>query len=82
MGQQMPGLQRLQGEGFSVGLSGECMWDYRWTGEVEVGELKREISEGKALLGEHREERELKQYAAQGALAFNEEDEVYWRCVH
>lgn len=44
-----------------------------------MGELKGEIPEGEALLGEHREEWKLKQYSAQGALAFNEKDEIHRR---
>jgi len=33
-------------------------------------------------LGEHREERQLKQYSTQGTLATYEEDEVYRRCFN
>lgn len=73
----MSGLQRLQGEGARVGQCGQRLRDHRRAGEAEVGEPQGEVQTRKALLGEHREERELKQYAAQGAVAFNEEDEVY-----
>ena len=60
-----------------MGLGGECMWHHRRASEIKMGELKGEISTREALLGEYREKRELKQYAAQGALAFNEENEIY-----
>lgn len=65
--------------GFSLGLCWQCVRYHRRTSETKVGELTGEIPEGKALLGKHRKKWKLKQYSTQGALAFNEENEIH-RC--
>lgn len=82
MGQPLSGLQRLQGEGAGVGQRGERVRHHRRAGAPQMGESQGEIPPREALLGEHREERKLKQYSTQRTVAFNEEDEVHRRRVH
>lgn len=62
-----------------MGFSWQRMWHHWGTGKTQMGESKGEVSKGETLLGKHRQEWKLKQYSAQGALAFNEENEIYRR---